>query len=227
MRFFFLLFLLMTTIGSARASDPAPALADGSMSRAPRHTPVLLIHGIADDCRSMEPMARYLRASGWDAHTLSLRPNWGQAGLEDLAGQIEGFVERTFSKGQRIDLIGFSMGGLACRYYVQRLGGMARVQHFVTLSTPHEGTWIAHLLPNVAGRQMRPGSAFLQDLASDSVRLAQVHITSVWTPLDLVVVPPRNSRVEGARNIRMWVALHPLMVRDARCFRTVAAALRG
>ena len=172
-------------------------------------------------------MARYLRADGWNAYTLSLRPNWGQVGLEDLARQIDDFVERTFSKGQKIDLIGFSMGGLACRYYVQRLDGIVRVQHFVTLSTPHEGTWLAHLLPNLAGRQMRPRSAFLQDLASDSGRLAQVHFTSVWTPLDLLVVPARNSRVEGARNIRMWVALHPLMVRDARCFRTVAAALRG
>ncbi len=39
--------------------------------------PVLLIHGIKDDARKMEPLARYLRAEGREVHTLSLRPELG------------------------------------------------------------------------------------------------------------------------------------------------------
>src|SRR5205085_9859257 len=122
---------------------------------------------------------------------------------------------------------GFSMGGLVSRYYLQRLGGLARVRHFVTLSTPHQGTWLACLVSNPGCRQMRPGSAFLGDLASDAERLQGVAFTSFWTPLDLIILPPRSSEVPCARNVKMLVALHPLMVWAPRCHRAVASALRS
>ena len=189
--------------------------------------PVILVHGIADTARSMERLARHLRADGWEPHALSLTPNGGQVGLDVLAKQIDAYVERTFAPGQKIDLVGFSMGGLVGRFYVQRLGGGARVGRLITIATPHRGTRLAHLLPNSACRQMRPGSAFLRDLATDSDQLAKVGFTSIWTPLDLVILPARSSEVTGARNIKLPVALHPLMVIERRCLRAVAAALRS
>ena len=72
---------------------------------------------------------------------------------------------------------------------------------------------------------MRFGSAFLRDLASDADRLAPLACTSFWTPLDLVILPPRSSVIPQARNERMVVALHPLMVRQGSCLRAVAGAL--
>jgi triacylglycerol lipase len=173
----------------------------------------------------MGGLARHLRRQGLEVHTLNLTPNWGQCGLDELAAQISAHVERTFAPEQKFDLIGFSMGGLVSRYYLQRLGGLARVRRFVTLSTPHQGTWLAHLLANPGCRQMRPGSAFLEDLASDADRLQRVRFTSFWTPLDLIILPPRSSEVSGAHNVKMIVALHPLMVWAPRCHRAVAGAL--
>ena len=187
--------------------------------------PVLLIHGIKDDARKMEPMARYLRAQGWEAKTMSFRPSWGQKGLDVLAGQVAKFVDENYAPGEKIDLVAFSMGGLVTRYYLQRLGGLARVQRYVTLSTPHHGTLLAYLIPNAGCRQMRFGSVFLRDLASDADRLAQLDFTSFWTPLDTIVVPARSSVMPQARNERMVVALHPLMVWQPSAQRAVAAAL--
>ncbi len=186
---------------------------------------VLLVHGIGDDARSMKRMARYLHSEGWDAHTLSLTPNRGEVGLDLLALQIDGYVEQTFATGRKIDLVGFSMGGLVCRYYVQRLGGLKRIRRLVTIATPHQGTRLACLLPNPAGRQMRPGSRFLRDLAMDAGQLAKVGFTSIWTPLDLVILPARSSAVSPARNVKLWVAFHPLMVIERRCLQALAAAL--
>ena len=187
--------------------------------------PVLLIHGIKDDARKMEPMARYLRAQGWDAKTMSFRPSWGQKGLDVLAGQVAQFIGENYAPAEKIDLVAFSMGGLVTRYYLQRLGGLERVQRYVTLSTPHHGTLLAYLLPNAGCRQMRFGSAFLRDLASDADRLAQLDFTSFWTPLDTIIVPARSSIMPQARNERMVIALHPLMVLQPRAQRAVAAAL--
>ena len=187
--------------------------------------PVLLIHGIKDDARKMEPMARYLRAQGWDAKTMSFRPSWGQKGLDVLAGQVAQFVGENYAPGEKIDLVAFSMGGLVTRYYLQRLGGLERVQRYITLSTPHHGTLLAYLLPNAGCRQMRFGSAFLRDLASDADRLAALDFTSFWTPLDTIIVPARSSIMPQARNERMVIALHPLMVLQPSAQRAVAAAL--
>lgn len=198
-----------------------------TMAETHRRNPVLLVHGIKDDARKMEPMARYLRSQGWDARTMSLRPSWGQKGLDELAGQLADFIARNYSPHQRIDLVGFSMGGLVCRYYLQRLGGLERVQRFVSISAPHHGSVLAWLLPNPGCRQMRPGSAFLRDLESDEERLAEIEFTSLWTPYDTIIIPSHSSVMPEARNVKMQILLHPLMVWQKSSMAGVAQALRG
>lgn len=196
--------------------------------RAEACRPVLLIHGIKDNARRMERLARHLREQGRDAYTLSLVPNWGQVGLDELAKQIAAYVERAFQPEQAFDLVGFSMGGLVSRYYVQRLDRDQRVQHLVTISSPHRGTWCAYLIPNAGCRQMRPGSAFLRDLESDANEVfRRVRFTSFWTPLDLIILPAVSSVVPSAKCHRIWCAAHPLMIWEPRCLRAVARALEG
>jgi triacylglycerol lipase len=191
---------------------------------------VLLVHGIADSERNMRWMARYLRKEGWEVHTMSLTPNWGQHGLEPLAGQVAAYAHAEFGD-RRFNLVGFSMGGLVGRYYMQRLGGIDRVDHFVTLSAPHHGTALANLsvmlVSNQGCHEMRPGSPFLRDLACDADRLKEVKFTSLYTPFDLVILPPQSSEMPQARNVRIPVAMHPLMVLDPRCLRAVEEALRS
>jgi triacylglycerol lipase len=193
---------------------------------APDRNPVLLVHGIADSERNMRWMARQLRKEGWEVHTLNLTPNWAQAGIEPLAAQIGAYAREKFG-ARKFDLVGFSMGGLVGRYYVQRLGGLERVERLVTLASPHNGTVMAHLIPNRGCREMRPGSAFLRDLERDAACLDGVKFTSLYTPYDLVIVPARSSVMPQARNIPLRVAAHPLMVLDKRCLRAVANALKS
>ena len=53
------------------------------------------------------------------------------------------------------------------------------------------------------------------------------HFTSLYTPMDLVILPATSSRMKQARNISVPVLAHPLMVLDGRCLRAVVEALRG
>ena len=195
------------------------------MAASPTKNPVLLIHGIKDDARKMEPMARHLRAEGWEAHTFSYRPSWGQKWLDELAAQVATEADRLFSKGQKFDLVAFSMGGLVSRYYLQRLGGVERVDRFVTLSTPHRGTWLAHLIPNAGCRQMRPRSEFLRELNANADCLTRVRFTSLWTPFDTIILPAHSSELPGVRCEKLPVLLHPLMVVQPSVLRRVAAVL--
>lgn len=192
----------------------------------PGRNPVLLVHGIADDARGMERMATYLRANGWVVHTLTLTPNWGQKGIKPLAEQVAEFAEQKFGK-RRFDLVGYSMGGLVTRYYMQRLGGLKKVDRFVTLSTPHNGTQMAHLLGTTACREMRPGSDFLADLARDADKLRRVKFTSLYTTWDIVIVPARSSEMPQARNVKVKVGSHPGMIMRMTSLKAVADVLKS
>jgi triacylglycerol lipase len=189
-----------------------------------RH-PVLLVHGIWKTHATFRRMARYLTERGFTVHGLDLTPNDGRAGLDELAGQVAAFIENTFPAETPIDLVGFSMGGLVTRYYVQRLGGMERVRRFITISAPHHGSQWAYLRKLPGYLHMRPDSEFLRDLNSDIVRLRELDFTSIWTPLDLMILPPVSSRLGVGEEVLVAAPLHALMLEDPRSFRAVAAAL--
>jgi triacylglycerol lipase len=191
----------------------------------PGRPPVVLVHGIFSGEKDMRRLASHLRAEGWEVFVPTLTPNDGQNRLEDLAHQLSDYAQRELP-GRQFDLVGFSMGGLVSRYYLQRIAGPDRVRRFITMASPHNGTHTARLTNSPGCVQMRPGSEFLRDLARDADSLRKVNFTSFYTPLDTIIVPPRSSEMPQARNIRMWGLIHPSFILESRCIRAVAQALR-
>ena len=191
----------------------------------PSRNPVVLVHGIDDTSLGFRPMRVFLEERGWAVHCVDLVPSSGALRLEALAAQLAIDVDKRLGREQTIDLVGFSMGGLVARYYLQRLAGAARTQRLITIAAPHRGSWMAYLRWNPGAQQMRPESEFLRDLHAGSGALEGVAFTSIWSPLDLMIVPATSSVTAEARNIRVPVAAHPLLVRDRRVLRLVEAAL--
>lgn len=188
--------------------------------------PVLLIHGIDDTAEIFDPLKGYLSDRGWaNIHALNLHPSNGDAGLDVLARQVQDYVDRYLADAATFDIVGFSMGGIIGRYYLQRLGGLARVRQFVTLSSPHNGTWTGYLRPNAGASQMRPNSDFLRDLNSTVDELNQVKFTSVWTPYDLMIVPANSSRLPVGDMVQLPVLTHPFMVSDERSLAKIVELL--
>jgi triacylglycerol lipase len=190
-----------------------------------QRNPVLLIHGIDDTEAVFHKMRTYLIQQGLSVHALNLAPNNGDVGLDKLAKQVAEYVTATFASEQPVDLVGFSMGGIVSRYYLQRLGGISRVQRFITISSPHHGTVVAYGSRRPGCVQMRPDSIFLKDLNSDAVILGQLNFTSIWTPYDLMIVPANSSQMSIGQEVIVSVALHPWMLTDSRSLAVVAAAL--
>jgi triacylglycerol lipase len=191
----------------------------------PDRHPVLLVHGIWKSGAAFGRMARYLRGRGFDVHTLDLLPSDGSATLEQLAAQIAAVAEERFAAGAPFDLVGFSMGGVVSRYYLQRLGGVSRVRRFVSISSPHHGTATAYLSKKPGVLQMRPDSPFLAELNRDLTVLERLDVTSLWTPLDLMIMPPQSSRLPLGREVLVAAPMHALMLHDPRALRAVAEAL--
>ncbi|MBI1295800.1 lipase [bacterium] len=196
------------------------------MSSTHQHArPVVLVPGYNDDSTVFHHLTHYLQRERFDVHALTLFPSDGTVPLDELALQVSAYVERTFAAGTSVDFLGFSMGGIVLRYYLQRLGGLSRAEHFVTLGSPHRGTWMAYYVDVPGVRQMRPRSPFLVDLAQDEETLAKIKFTSIWTPLDLTIVPSNSSVLPVGRHLPLNLLYHRALISDERALRLVAQTL--
>jgi triacylglycerol lipase len=197
------------------------------MNSATKVLPTILVPGWMDNVRTMRRFAAYLEGIGQQPVICSPQPSNGSARIEVLAEQLAQFIVARFGSDEPVNLFGFSMGGLIDRYYLQKLGGVKRVQKLVTVATPHQGTMTARIFPFVAAVQMRPGSDFLSDLNGDLSTLEQVEFTSIWTPFDLTIVPSTSSVLPVGESKRVYAAAHGLIPYDPFVMRTVGETLSG
>ncbi|MEU4887683.1 MULTISPECIES: esterase/lipase family protein [Streptomyces] len=163
----------------------------------PDRPPVLLLHGFIDNRSVFVLLRRSLRRHGHhQVEALNYSPLTCdiRSAAAALAERVEEICERTGRA--RIDVVGHSLGGLIARYYVQRLGGHARVRTLVTLGTPHSGTTAAPWLSaHPIIRQMRPDSPVIEELSAPAPECA-TRFVCFWSDLDQVVLPPATARIE-------------------------------
>ncbi|MGB3691952.1 MAG: alpha/beta fold hydrolase [Spirulinaceae cyanobacterium] len=187
--------------------------------------PVLLIHGFFRKKSIFNKIYTYLTSLGWEVHRIDLSPGNATVGLDKLALQVADYIDRVFPASQPIDLVGLSMGGLVTRYYVQKLGGVKKVERFITISAPHKGTYLAYSLPIPGCKQMQPESNFLQELNRDVEILKQLNFTSLWTPYDFIIIPPESSQLGIGKEVKLSVFSHAMMVRDSSSLEAIREAL--
>jgi hypothetical protein len=109
---------------------------------------LLLIHGLLgdtptlmDDLRADTAMVQHLRKHydlilGFDYESFNTP-------VEETARQLKQcleFVGLHPQCPQRVDIVGYELGGLVGRWFVEREGGNAVVNHLIMLGTPHGGT---------------------------------------------------------------------------------------
>ncbi|MTF39797.1 esterase/lipase family protein [Cyanobacterium aponinum] len=183
---------------------------------------VLMVHGITDTGKIFQSMGNILEKYGYQPHTIDLIPSIGIADLRDLAQQLKQFINNNFHEQEKINLIGFSMGGLVTRYYLQRLNGIDRVNKYVSISAPNNGTNNAHFLPLKGIQQMRPNSEFLQDLNNDVKDiLSKIETLVMWTPFDAMILPPKSSVMGVGKEVNFPVLIHRWMLEDKRVFNAI------
>jgi alpha/beta hydrolase fold len=194
-------------------------------------TPVLLVHGLADNSSVFAVMRRSLRRRGFaSVCSWNYSPLLGDvaAAAADLADHVEQICQDTGH--ERVHVVGHSLGGLISRYFVQRLGGDRRVDTLVTLGTPHQGSRWAHVVPVPLIRQLRPGSELYQELA-EPVRRCTTQMTAIYSDIDQMVLPTSSGRCDhpdlGARNVLVRGVGHMSLPIHRGVLDEVAATLAG
>ena len=173
---------------------------------------VVMVHGFLEDGRNYKMLRKRLEEKNVGCHVIRLEPSDGRVGIEALAESMKEQIHEKLGPTQDFSIVGYSMGGLVSRYYLQNMEGAKRCKQFITVATPHHGTVVAHCYFGKGAYQMRRGSKFLKQLAATEDNLGDMPITSYRTPLDLIIVPSTSSIWERAENRRHWVPLHPLML---------------
>lgn len=188
-------------------------------------TRTILVHGYRDDASVFNTLASYMSELGLESYGVNLAPSDCSVPLETLAQQLETFIDGNFSVGQKLDFVGFSLGGIVARYYIQRMGGLARTNRLLTVAAPHHGTWMAFASSLPAALQLRPNSDFLRDLNADSESLTGIQFASMWSPLDLMILPSFSSRMSVAKNLAVWTLRHQALITSERGIRAIVDQL--
>lgn len=188
-------------------------------------TVTVLVPGFSDDTGVLQGLVRFLHRQGLVACALSPQPSDGTLAIDKLAHQLAEAIAQRLPVDAPLNLVGFSMGGLICRSFVQQFGGLARTERLITIATPHQGTWTAYTYNRPACIQMRPGSRFLADLNRDLTALQTIQFTSIWTPFDLTILPATSSCLPVGEMAPVLSPFHATLLLDPRVLAIVARQL--
>lgn len=132
------------------ATSPAGANDWRCRPSAAHPRPVVLLHGTIENQRNIfSALSPLLKNDGYCVFTLNFGSGiitFGQFyGLDPVASsanEVSRFIDSVRSRtgSAKVDLVGHSQGGVLARYYVQKLGGAAKVQNLVSLAAPNHGT---------------------------------------------------------------------------------------
>lgn len=184
------------------------------MSRA-EGPPLVLVHGLWDTPRLFRHLRQRLDGRRQPLLVPHLPHGLGVRALEELAALLGSHIEAAFGPEQPIDLLGFSMGGVIARTWIQLQGGRRRTRRFLSVGSPQQGTWLAQPWPGqlLAGiADMKPASPLLRRLNADPRGLAGVDCCSFYCAIDLMVVPGWRAVLPHGRCIALPVLTHQQLI---------------
>jgi triacylglycerol lipase len=179
-------------------------LADDTVAPAEGRTAVVLVHGFVCNRGFWLPWMRELNARGIPYTSVNLEPVFGS--IDDYIPLIDDAVCRAHAlTGRAPVIVCHSMGGLAARAWRAATPDAAeRVQHIVTIGTPHHGTWLGRFSRVSNGKQMRQDGGWLRALRErEAGRWPQgtyARFTCWYSNADNIVFPTSTATLPGADN---------------------------
>lgn len=167
----------------------------------PRRPPVLLLPGVWETWRFLEPLARGLFAGGHPVHVVAPF-GLNRGSVPDMADLAAAQLRDADLRG--VVLVAHSKGGLIGKSVMGRTDVGDRVLGMVAINTPFSGSPYARLLPVRSIRAFLPDDEVLTALAAQ--RADHGRIVSVATCFDPHI--PTGSELPGARNVRLATPGH-------------------
>jgi pimeloyl-ACP methyl ester carboxylesterase len=147
----------------------------------PGDSVVVLVHGFCASAGVFRPLrARLEREAGARVGTFTHAPC---VGIRRIARTLSDLVDR-IPRETQITVVGHSLGGVVARWYVQEMGGHARVARTISLGSPFGGLDVPRYL---VGADLHESSTLLERLRARASEYELPH-TSVVAAEDRMVV---------------------------------------
>ena len=181
--------------------------------------PVVLVPGVYESWRFLQPLLEALHRGGHPVHVLDVL-GFNSGEVPEAALAVRAYVESTGLP--RVALVTHSKGGLIGKQLLAHHDADGLVDRLVAVNAPFSGSTRARWLPLRAVRVFVPGGPLLREL--DAARSVNAMITSVYSAVDPNI--PGTSRLEGATNVEVDTVGHFRVLSDPRAQAAVLAALR-
>jgi triacylglycerol lipase len=216
----FLLALLL----SVAVTGPITAAAHAATA----HMPIVFVHGWKEGPGVWTTDIARFQADGYAANELyNFAYDTTQSNVT-TAQQLKAYIAnvKAATGWSKVDVVTHSMGGLNSRYYIKFLGGTNDVDDWVSLGGPNHGTQTANGCPEPSCIEMRPGSAFLNQLNAGDETPGYVNYGTWWSPCDEVIIPQTSTILSGAKNTQTACMEHIQETQDQTVYQQVRDFVR-
>jgi pimeloyl-ACP methyl ester carboxylesterase len=196
-----------STVAPSRPT-PTPTTPRDLLPPAPRSdVPVLLIHGYAGAPSQMKALADRLTRDG---RRVVIMPLPERATVDIRVSALAVVVAARNLHVPQVDVVGYSLGGIAARQALLFTGGFIHIRRLVMLATPNHGVSLPddsgrpeqkHCEPTNACGQLKPKSPFLDALNKSPLARANPGWLTIASKTDKLVRPPSMVALAGARNL--------------------------
>ena len=179
--------------------------------------PIILIHGLWNTSSIFSFITSKLDELGVDYFAPTLNHSFGMTSIVELTNLMDQLILEKYGLQQEIDVLGFSMGGIIGRYWINKFNGYKRTKRFITIGSPHNGTLASQLVPKYPFRgisEMKINSSLLRDLAKYDYFLNDIDCISFFTFWDLMVFPGWRAHLNVGEKISLKILKHRNLVRN-------------
>ena len=183
--------------------------------------PVILVHGYMGHPDMLRALERALRKEGWhQVHRVGY-PSM-QFGLEQIAQRIDQTIAPAAVNGP-VDLVGHSLGAVACRAWLKAFGGHRYVRRFVSLGGAHSGTHLYPFTPPRLWPVLNPDGPWVHRLSQGE---EPVPTTVIRSRYDHQVLPPVPGHLQGVTEVVLDNVGHNGLLWSRAAHSAVIEALR-
>lgn len=111
----------------------------------------------------------------------------------ESAAKLKLFIDSQTAVGEKVYLVGHSLGGLVARAYIEQEQGLAKVEKYVSVASPHQGTALAYYAWSggeiVGDFLWRTAAAFIQSACVHHGIANPRHIVQTYFPSTQSLLP--------------------------------------
>ena len=180
--------------------------------------PIFLVHGLWNNPKLFQKLIEKINEEDYELYLPHLPHKFGKTSLRRLARDLDSKIEELVGTEVEIDIVGFSMGGLISRLWLQKHNGFSRTKRFFSIGTPHFGTYTAQMIPSffMPGiAEMKRGSSLLCQLNNDLTSLEKVECISFFTKWDLMSFPGWQAKLSIGSSYQLPVLTHKELITNS------------